>query len=477
MALDSYGRSAAQALREVVDEASDEITFHATPVDQRTLREGANGDGQETEEVANNQGQDQQEQRKQQKQQARLEQRKRRIAERQRTLNMAKDAALQRRAKKAGQLAATVASGPGATSAAGYRATTEHLMKTRMSGRLYRARKAANTVPAGLHRLDRHESAKAEALCSRAREKMSAKDYDGAVVLLDEALRMRPVDREIQSLREEAAREALTVKMEMLLQHSRFEEAAKAARAVLQRAPSDTKVEEWFQRAVSGLWLQAKEAGEKLDKKERLKASTKMKQQRQQKFSRFDPVGTIEGHTHVGCNYAVLLDHQFHEAKRACEVLQRQSDRAHASLRNVMVPPVACDDDDRVALRMAEISIILQEALAKEHLEAKQAVANAVAAVEFSDSDEAKSLVNNAIELKRKAHEALCNAAGELAAPETGQRKPKDYKQELEAAFTHAAKNVVDTKMAAEERMMAAKIDRDIAQRRLNRIQMLMVRA
>ena len=123
-----------------------------------------------------------------------------------------------------------------------------------------------------------------------------------------------------------------------------------------------------------------------------------MKQQRQQQFDRFDPVGTIEGpHTHIGCNYAVLLDHQFHEAKHACEVLQRESDRAHVSLRNAMIPPVARDGDNRAALRMGEISSILWEALTKEHLEAEQAVRDAVAAVELSDlKNQITSHVNHA---------------------------------------------------------------------------------
>eukprot|EP01043_Picozoa_sp_COSAG02_P021661 COSAG02_NODE_1106_length_14542_cov_4.759468_4_plen_389_part_00 len=379
---------------------------------------------------------------------------------------MAHDAALQRRAKKA------------ATSGAGHRANTEHLLMTRMSGRMQRARKATNMAPVEQHRLHQHESAKAEALFKRARENISTKDYDSAVVALDEALRLWPDNGEFKSLREEAAREALIVKMEMLLQHSRFEEAAKAARAVLQREPSNTKVEQWLQRAVGGLWTKAKEAGEKLDKKERLKASTKIKQQRQQQFDRLDPVGTIEGpHTHIGCNYAALLDHQFREIKHACEVLKRESDRTHVNLRNVMVPPLSRGDDDRAALRMGEILNGLRETLTKERLEAEQAVTDAVTSIEFSDSDAAKSLVKSAIELKRKAREALCNAAGELPAPGTGQRKPEDYKQELEAAFAHANKNVIDAKMGAEERKESAKIDRDIAQRRLKRIEMLTVRA
>lgn len=389
---------------------------------------------------------------------------------------MANDAAVRRRAKKAGKLAETVAAATGAASAAGHRAATDQLLKTRMSGRMQRAREATNMAAAVQHQPHQHESAMAEALVSRAREKMSAKDYCSAVVILDEALRIRHCKGEIKSMREQAAREALIFKMEMLLQHSRFEETAKAARAVLQRDPSDTKVEQWLQRAVAGLWAKAKEAGEKLDKKERLKASTKIKQQRQQQFGRLDPVGTIEGrHKHiVGCNYAVLLDHQFQEMKHACEVLQRESDRAHFRVRNAMAP-LACGDDDRAALRMAEILKSLWETLNKELREAEQAVAAAVAAINFSNSDEAKGLVKSAVELKRKAREALCNAAGELPAPGIGQRKPKDYKQGLEAAFAHAAKNVVEAKMSADERTEFAKIDRDIAQHRLKRMKMLTV--
>ena len=57
------------------------------------------------------------------------------------------------------------------------------------------------------------------------------------------------------------------------------------------------------------------------------------------------------------------------------------------------------------------------------------------------------------------------------------QRKPEDYKQELESTFAHATKDVVNATVAAEERQKLAEIDRDLARRRFERAEKLTVRA
>lgn len=477
--LDHQGRTAAQALSACGEESAEDTDASVTQSDPNAAVANVGPEvsdkGETDVKIGSGKGIKKEEQERQEK-------RKRRIAECQRTLNMAQDAALQRRAKKLANLVDI-----STTTAAGHRAavTAERLLKTRASGRIQRARNAAKDTAATKQHQQRqrhqhpHDVSRADALVRRAREKMSAKSFDGAVALLDEALRLQPADDKINVLRDTAAQEALTLKMERLLHLSHFREAAKTARAVLLGDPLDSKAKQWLQVAVDGLWTEAKAVGSKLDKREKLKQITKYKLERQQRFNRLDPVGTtVEGpHSNIDRNYAALLDRQFKEVSHTCEVLHRESDRAHVALRSAMAPtPSSGNDSGEEFPNISEILNVVMQRLIQERDEAKQALDDADAAIIFNDSDEAKTTVKHAMELKRKACEALCNAAGELAPLGAAQRKPEDYKQELESAYARASKDVVDATVATEERKKIAEIDRDIARRRFTRAEKLTVR-
>jgi tetratricopeptide (TPR) repeat protein len=80
----------------------------------------------------------------------------------------------------------------------------------------------------------------AQQLLARAREQMGVKDYDGAVASLDEALGLHPDNEDIKTLRDEAARKALVLKLqregEAALSHG---ENAKACELLLQALAAD----------------------------------------------------------------------------------------------------------------------------------------------------------------------------------------------------------------------------------------------